>query len=190
MGYDYTLKTIIIGDACVGKSSLLRRLIDDTFAKNYISTIGVDFRIKKIEIKKKIVKVQIWDTAGQERFRSIIRSYYKDADIILICYDVTNKETYNNVKKWVDDAHNFGNSKHIIIIGNKLDLRKTYEPFENQYDYPHYETSAKTDNTIINIFNNVVHDYIIEIIDRGNELGAIDFADLNIATYDDKCCRI
>ena len=96
--YDYLFKLLLIGDSGVGKSSLLLRFSDDTYDTNFNSTIGVDFKIKTVDLDGKVVKLQIWDTAGQERFRTITCSYYRGAHGIIIVYDVTDTESFDNVK--------------------------------------------------------------------------------------------
>ncbi|KAK1071653.1 ras GTPase, partial [Friedmanniomyces endolithicus] len=94
--YDYLFKLLLIGDSGVGKSCLLLRFADDTYTESYISTIGVDFKIRTIELDGKTVKLQIWDTAGQERFRTITSSYYRGAHCICVVYDVTDMDSFNN----------------------------------------------------------------------------------------------
>ena len=99
--YDYLFKILLIGDSGVGKSCLLVRFADDTYADSYINTIGVDFKIRTIDINSKTVKLQIWDTAGQERFRTITSSYYRGAHGIIIAYDITDKESFQNLRQWL-----------------------------------------------------------------------------------------
>lgn len=96
--YDYLFKLVLIGDSCVGKSCLLLRFADDSFTDSYISTIGVDFRFRTVQIGDLRVKLQIWDTAGQERFRTITSAYYRGADGIIMVYDVTRKESFDHVQ--------------------------------------------------------------------------------------------
>ena len=95
--YDYLFKVLIIGNSGVGKSCLLLRFAENMFSDNYISTIGVDFKIRKMELDGKSVKLQIWDTAGQDRFRTIIKSYYRGSNGIIVVYDITDRETFEQV---------------------------------------------------------------------------------------------
>ena len=105
--YDYLFKLLLIGDSGVGKSCLLLRFADDTYTESYISTIGVDFKIRTIELEGKTVKLQIWDTAGQERFRTITSSYYRGAHGIIVVYDVTDESTFANVKQWLQEIERY-----------------------------------------------------------------------------------
>eukprot|EP01070_Trichotokara_eunicae_P007796 Trichotokara_eunicae@DN5545_c0_g1_i3.p1 len=121
--YDYLFKLLLIGDSGVGKSCLLLRFADDTYTDSYISTIGVDFKIKTINLDRKLVKLQIWDTAGQERFRTITSSYYRGAHGIIVVYDVTDRESFKNVKAWMTEIDKYavpGVNK--LLVGNKSDL--------------------------------------------------------------------
>ncbi|CAH8536813.1 unnamed protein product [Schistosoma bovis] len=104
---DIHLKLLLIGDMNVGKSSLLFRYIDDGFSDTYMSTIGVDFKVKTVMIGNTRVKLQIWDTAGQERFRTITSTYYRGAHGIIIVYDVNDVKTFCNVEKWVKEAQTY-----------------------------------------------------------------------------------
>ena len=97
--HDHLFKLLIIGDSGVGKSSLLVRFADNTFSGNYITTIGVDFKIRTIEINGERVKLQIWDTAGQERFRTITSTYYRGTHGVIVVYDVTSGDSFANVKR-------------------------------------------------------------------------------------------
>merc|ERR1712083_1266763 len=121
--YDYLFKLLLIGDSGVGKSCLLLRFADDIYTESYISTIGVDFKIRTVELDGKTIKLQIWDTAGQERFRTITSSYYRGAHGIIIVYDITDVESFNNVRQWLFEIDRFA-SEHVnkLLVGNKSDL--------------------------------------------------------------------
>ena len=108
----------------MGKSCLLLRFADDTYTESFISTIGVDFKIRTVELEGKTVKLQIWDTAGQERFRTITSSYYRGAHGIIVVYDVTDAESFANVKTWLQEIDRYGNEAGVakLIVGNKSDL--------------------------------------------------------------------
>ncbi|XP_020531803.1 ras-related protein RIC1 isoform X2 [Amborella trichopoda] len=121
--YDYLFKLLLIGDSAVGKSCLLLRFADDSYVDSYISTIGVDFKIRTVELDGKTVKLQIWDTAGQERFRTITSSYYRGAHGIIIVYDVTEMESFNNVKQWLNEIDRYASDNvSKLLVGNKCDL--------------------------------------------------------------------
>eukprot|EP01054_Gregarina_sp_Poly1_P011427 Gregarina_sp_Poly_1__11426@NODE_976_length_5498_cov_252_990794_g689_i0_p4_GENE_NODE_976_length_5498_cov_252_990794_g689_i0NODE_976_length_5498_cov_252_990794_g689_i0_p4_ORF_typecomplete_len142_score9_96Ras/PF00071_22/2_4e54Roc/PF08477_13/6e28Arf/PF00025_21/6_9e21SRPRB/PF09439_10/1_4e09Gtr1_RagA/PF04670_12/5e09MMR_HSR1/PF01926_23/3_7e06GTP_EFTU/PF00009_27/4_3e05Septin/PF00735_18/0_00014AIG1/PF04548_16/0_00029RsgA_GTPase/PF03193_16/0_15RsgA_GTPase/PF03193_16/6_9e02RsgA_GTPase/PF03193_16/32AAA_22/P len=121
--YDYLFKLLLIGDSGVGKSCLLLRFADDNYTESYISTIGVDFKIRTIELESKTVKLQIWDTAGQERFRTITSSYYRGAQGIIVVYDVTDRDSFDHVRQWMQEIERYaGNDVCRLLVGNKNDL--------------------------------------------------------------------
>ena len=118
-------KLVIIGDSSTGKTSLLRRYCDNTFDENYKCTVGVDFQIKVLKmLDQRIVRLQIWDTAGQDRFKVMTKSYYRNAKGCLIIYDITRKETFENVKTWTEQYSqtNPEGRRSMMILGNKKDL--------------------------------------------------------------------
>ncbi|KAM9733694.1 ras-related protein Rab-1B-like isoform 2-T2 [Menidia menidia] len=149
---DYLFKLLLIGDSGVGKSCLLLRFADDTYTDSYISTIGVDFKIRTIDMEGKTVKLQIWDTAGQERFRTITSSYYRGAHGIIIVYDVTEQESFNNVRQWLDEIERYAcENVSRLLVGNKSDLvsKKVVDAASAQelastLKVPFMETSAKS----------------------------------------------
>ncbi|KAK9760953.1 GTP-binding protein, partial [Basidiobolus ranarum] len=121
--YDHLIKLLLIGDSGVGKSCLLLRFCDDSFTPSFITTIGIDFKIRTIDLDGKRIKLQIWDTAGQERFRTITTAYYRGAMGIIVVFDVTDERSFNNVRNWIKNVEqhaNEGVSK--ILIGNKCDI--------------------------------------------------------------------
>jgi len=158
--YDYLFKLLLIGDSGVGKSSLLLCFADNTFTESFISTIGVDFKIRTIDIDGTTVKLQIWDTAGQERFRTITSSYYRGAHGIIVVYDITNQETFNNVHKWLQEIDRYAcENVHKLLVGNKSDLvneRKVQteqaQDFANSLNLTFLETSAKNSSNVEDAF--------------------------------------
>lgn len=149
--YDYLFKLLLIGDSGVGKSCLLLRFADDTYTESYISTIGVDFKIRTIDLDGKTIKLQIWDTAGQERFRTITSSYYRGAHGIIVVYDCTDQESFNNVKTWLEEIDRYAcDNVNKLLVGNKSDLHTkkvvdytTAKEYADQLGIPFLETSAK-----------------------------------------------
>ncbi|KAG6523233.1 ras-related protein RIC1-like isoform X1 [Zingiber officinale] len=149
--FDYLFKLLLIGDSGVGKSCLLLRFADDSYLESYISTIGVDFKIRTVEQDGKTIKLQIWDTAGQERFRTITSSYYRGAHGIIVVYDVTDEESFNNVKQWFSEIDRYASeSVNKLLVGNKCDLTanrvisyETGKAFADEIGIPFLETSAK-----------------------------------------------
>jgi small GTP-binding protein len=158
--YDYLFKLLLIGDSGVGKSCLLLRFADHTYTESYISTIGVDFKIRTIELDGKTIKLQIWDTAGQERFRTITSSYYRGAHGIIIVYDVTDMESFNNVKQWLNEIDRYASENVCkLLVGNKCDLvtKKVVDfevakEFADKLSIPFLETSAKAATNVEKAF--------------------------------------
>jgi len=157
--YDYLFKLLLIGDSGVGKSCILLRYSEDTFTDTYISTIGVDFKIKSVVVDGKRVKLQIWDTAGQERFRTITSSYYRGAQGIIIVYDVTDQVTFTNTKNWLQEIERYaGGSVTKLLVGNKIDKSNRVVETAAGQDYAQglgmsfIETSAKSCTNIDQVF--------------------------------------
>jgi small GTP-binding protein len=160
VNFNYLFKYIIIGDSAVGKSNILLRYIHDKFNEEFQSTIGVEFGAKNLKIEDKIYRIQIWDTAGQETFRSITRAYYKNSVCACVVYDITNKNSFQNIKSWLEDCKKQSpKTVFLILIGNKVDLEDkrqvTYEEgsvFAEQNGMLFFETSAKTGKNIEELF--------------------------------------
>ena len=159
--YDYLFRYIIVGDMAVGKSCILLQFTDNKFRNQHELTIGVEFGAKTISINGKSVKIQIWDTAGQEAFQAITRTYYKGAIGALLVYDITRKETFIHVTKWLEEVRN-NSSKTItvILIVNKKDLEdkrqvsyEEGEAFAKENGLMFLETSAKTAYNVVESFN-------------------------------------
>lgn len=117
-------KIVFLGDQSVGKTSLITRFMYDTFDDQYAATIGIDFLLKTMYLEdNKTIRLQLWDTAGQERFRSLIPSYIRDSHVAVICYDITNKKSFENLNKWIQDVKlERGDDVIIVVVGNKSDL--------------------------------------------------------------------
>ena len=154
------LKILVLGDSAVGKTSLLLKYTDDYFPIVYVSTIGVDYKTKIININDMNISLQIWDTAGQERFRSLAKSFMKDADGILFVYDITNKKSFDNIKNWIKRTEDVNDSFQKIIVGNKSDLenkrevkKETLEKFCNTGNLKGIEMSAKLGINVNEAFN-------------------------------------
>lgn len=121
--FDYSFKFIVVGDIAVGKSSIISRFIDNTFMPNHEYTVGVEFASKDITINNKTIKLQIWDTAGQEEFKAMTRSYYRSSAAALVVFDLTRKDTFRNVQRWVEDVKNNSHKDVILVlVGNKCDM--------------------------------------------------------------------
>ncbi|KII68382.1 Ras-related protein ORAB-1 [Thelohanellus kitauei] len=158
--YDFLFKILLIGDSGVGKSCILLRFADDTFTENHISTIGVDFKIKTVEVGNKSVKLQIWDTAGQERFKTITSSYYRGAHGIIIVYDITDQDSFDNVSKWMKEIQTSANEEvNKILVGNKIDMETKRvvdyskgQALAEQHSMVFLETSAKQSTNIEQAF--------------------------------------
>ena len=146
------LSFVVIGDTGVGKSCLLLQFVDRRFSAVHDLTIGVDFGSRIIDLDGERVKLQIWDTAGQESFRSIARSYYRDAAGALLVFDVTRRDTFKHLEKWLQETRQFASQQICItLVGNKTDLnkkraitREEAQEFAKEFDLTYIETSAKT----------------------------------------------
>ena len=166
MSDDTVYKVLLLGDSSVGKTCVLLRYCDKTFQEAHLSTIGLDYRLKTMTLENgKNIKLQIWDTAGQDRFRAITKNYYKGANGIILIYDVTNLQTYENVKNWINQIREEANPNVVIYLaGNKVDVNdelrvvKTEEgqKIADEYNLTFYETSAKSGININEIFEDLV----------------------------------
>ncbi|KAF2074936.1 hypothetical protein CYY_003769 [Polysphondylium violaceum] len=156
-------KLVFLGDQSVGKTSIITRFMYDTFDITYQATIGIDFLSKTMYLEDRTVRLQLWDTAGQERFRSLIPSYIRDSSVAIVVYDITNRNSFVNTIKWIDDVRNErGNNVVIMLVGNKTDLAdkrqvsmEEGEAKAKEYDIMFTETSAKAGFNIKALFRKV-----------------------------------
>ena len=164
---NYVFKVLLLGDSTVGKTCFLMRFTENTFQEIHMSTIGLDYRFKKMPVDEgKEATVQIWDTAGQDRFRAITKNYYKGAHGIILIYDVTNQKTFENVRNWVTQIRENASEKAIIyIVGNKIDdkqnkvvTKEDGEKMAKEFDLKFFEASAKEDINIAPTFEALVKD--------------------------------
>lgn len=170
---DPVVKIILIGDAGVGKTSFFTSFADGQTMSNYIPTIGVDFRLKRISLDTgQQVKLQIWDSAGQERFRSLTSSYFKGADVICLVYDITSRQSFHNLLGWLQFIQKTTHESFLyIIIGNKSDLSPAHRQvseeegatFSASLSGGFFETSAKTALHVGEVFDFLTK----EIMSRG-----------------------
>jgi Ras-related protein Rab-6A len=157
-------KIIFLGDQSVGKSSILNRFYQDKFDSDYQATIGLDFHSKTTEINGQNIRLLLYDTAGQEKFKSLIPMYIRDANIILVVYDISNKDSFTHTEHWVEATKDLKKEDAIfVLIGNKIDLEekravsiKEGESFANQKEFLFQEISAKTGQGIQEMFNNKI----------------------------------
>jgi len=159
MSYAYLFKYIIIGDTGVGKSCLLLQFTDKRFRHDHDLTIGVEFGARLLSIDNKPIKLQIWDTAGQESFRSITRSYYRGATGALLVYDISRRDSFGHVSRWLNEAREYSNPNMVImLIGNKCDLDRREVSYEEGANFAQknglvfLETSAKTAQNVEEAF--------------------------------------
>ncbi|XP_073113264.1 ras-related protein RABE1c isoform X1 [Elaeis guineensis] len=207
--YDYLIKLLLIGDSGVGKSCLLLRFSDGSFTTSFITTIGIDFKIRTIELDGKRIKLQIWDTAGQERFRTITTAYYRGAMGILLVYDVTDESSFNSkhlsqcfanrcifhplfflipiilyfaiytdIRNWIRNIEQHASdSVNKILIGNKADMDESKravptsrgQALADEYGIKFFETSAKTNLNVEQVFFSIARDIKQRIAESDNK---------------------
>merc|ERR1712187_217259 len=153
-------KVVFLGKQSVGKTSLITRFMYDSFDNNYQATIGIDFLSKTMYLEDRTVRLQLWDAAGQERFRSLIPSYIRDSSGAIVVYDITNRHSFLNTSKWIEDVRSErGSDVIIVLVGNKTDLNdrrqvSTEEGEEKakENNVMFFETSAKAGYNIKALF--------------------------------------
>ena len=155
---------IVLGESAVGKTAFIKRFNEDKFEKSYLTTLGLDFITKEIKSKEgKIINMKIFDTAGQERFRTLTNNYYQKADGILLIYSIKDKDSFSTINNWINEIKTKAKEDVIVfLIGNKCDLDKEREVSKKEgqtlgekYKIPFYESSAKLDVNVKNVFEDL-----------------------------------
>jgi len=198
--YDLLIKLLLIGDSGVGKSCLLLRFADDVFTTSFITTIGIDFKIKTIELDGKRIKLQLWDTAGQERCRSISTAYYRGAMGILLVYDVTDEQSFQNVPSWIRtiEQHAADNVDK-ILIGNKADMVEERvvqttrgRALADEHQINFFETSASSNINVAEAFTAIAKDIKKRLMDSPNSVHQDPSIPIGIdkKKANGECCRI
>ena len=180
---ELVFKILLLGDSEVGKSCFLMRYSENVFIENYITTIGLDYKLKTVKLDSgKSIKVQLWDTAGQDKYRTIAKNYYKGSHGILLLYDITKQSSFDNIREWVRDIKEEVSEKAIIfLIGNKIDMdeqrkitKEKGEELAEEYKIPFFEASAKSGENVDEVFK-ALYNKICEIYgdlerERGTKL--------------------
>ncbi|CAH1255108.1 ras-related protein Rab-10-like [Branchiostoma lanceolatum] len=197
--YDLLFKLLLIGDSGVGKTCILFRFSDDAFNTTFISTIGIDFKIKTVELHGKKIKLQIWDTAGQERFHTITTSYYRGAMGIMLVYDITNPKSFDNISKWLRNIDEHANEDvERMLIGNKCDMDDKRivgtdrgENIAKEHGIRFYETSAKANINIEKAFMTLAEDILRKTPskDSGPEAGSVAVGRDQSSGFKPRCCN-
>jgi Ras-related protein Rab-6A len=198
-------KIIFLGDQGTGKSCILNRFVDDKFDENYQATVGLDFQSKNVKIDNQDIHLLLYDTAGQEKFRSLIPMYTRDANIIMLVYDITRKESFNNIPIWIKDLTNVKFEEVIfVLIGNKIDLndkrevnKEEGEKYSQENKMIFEEVSAKTGENFPELFYNKIFEQIALKFKPGIQGTINDIQEMKIKIGDDdknnnkkrKCCK-
>ena len=170
-------KIIFLGDQYVGKSSILNRFYQDRFEPDYQATIGLDFHSKNVEIKGTTIRLLLYDTAGQEKFKSLIPMYIRDANIIIVVYDISNKDSFIHTDHWVNETKDLKREDAIfVLVGNKIDLEekravsnKEASEFASEKGFLFHEVSAKTGDEIQELFNSIIFPEMARKFNIGDE---------------------
>lgn len=160
------VQLIIVGESCVGKTSLLYKYTQGTFREQYISTIGLEYFLSEENINGNNISIKIWDTAGQEEYKSLTKNYFHNSDGIVVVYDVSQKSSFDKVQEWINSIQEYSDKNvQIVLVGNKIDLEREVskeegEKFAESFEIPFFETSAKEDDSIKNVMKKLIENII------------------------------
>ena len=178
MSAKYVIRVLTIGYTDVGKTSIILRFTKNQFNDKYVSTIGIDFKSKTLEIDKNSVKITVFDTAGQEKYKGIVKSFYNKANGILLTFDLSNKESFSRLDYWVEELkeHIASNELYILLVGNKKDKKEREVTFEEAHQYAennnfggYFEVSAKDGEGINEMFINVAKVSLKKILNKNED---------------------
>lgn len=196
---DYNLyKILLLGDCSSGKTSLIYRLTYNNFLEYYVSTIGIDFNIKSLVVNDKKVKLQLWDSCGQERFNALTRSYYRNTDAFIICYDISSHKSFENAKFWIKELEKYVIDHPVIkiLVGTKTDLDEsrniTYDDGKKYADslgIQFIETSSKNNKNIKELFHNLSSELLDKVSDGNTTTMRRKPLFLQNETKPKKCCN-
>ena len=172
--YDYQAKILCIGESGVGKTCIISRFTKNEFSLNHLATIAIDFKLKRIQVKDKTIKLQIWDTAGQERFNTLTTGFFKGSDGIILCYSVIDQNSFDCVSKWMTQIKNLSPSDvKVVLVANKSDCQSERvistqlgAAIAQQYGVPFYECSAKTGENVNDIFNKMGESVLDRLVSK------------------------
>ena len=206
MSYDKTIQLLVIGDSSVGKTSLITRYTNGTFKEEYLATVGLDYYSKVEAINNQTINIKLWDTAGQERYKALTQNYFRNAEGVLLTFDVTNTDSFNNLKDWIGSIKTNMEGKNIflplIIVGNKIDMEDSREinkedadKFASDNNYKYFETSAKTGEGV----DDAIRDLVNQVLNQGDQLDdhkiearkSVQLKDANVESVEVKkkgCC--
>nr|CAH7764252.1 unnamed protein product [Callosobruchus chinensis] len=208
MEYDYLIKFLALGDSGVGKTSFLYQYTDGSFNSRFISTVGIDFREKRLIYQSKgrnyKIHLQLWDTAGQERFRSLTTAFYRDAMGFLLLFDLTNEQSFLEIRNWIEQLriHAYCETPDIILCGNKVDMEDKRivaewraREFAEKHGLPYLETSAATGQNVTRAIDTLLERVMVRMetaVDRsmlpGRRGRPKDLNDPDLNAQEDKNC--
>ena len=208
MSQELNIKLILIGDSNVGKSTLLLNYTENQFSEEISATIGLENKVKTINIRGLQTKLQIWDTAGQEKYHSLTKGFFRNTDGILLVFDLTNKDSFNNIKTWINEVENNSDNKtKKLLVGNKIDMKDNIVVSNNDIDdlckkkkIKYIEVSGKENINVSKAFETIVNliidkksnDELIADYGISDQIMSFSISNINDFTGEKKkkCCNL